>query len=91
MKTLLLLATPAIAAADIQTETLCLNSLGDHPIKMEFKRIYDKENTWAGGYVKYSTSNNAISVTLESSESTPTSESSPDDTTSTWLEIKTEK
>lgn len=82
------LTTPSIAIASIQTETLCLNSFGKKPIKLEFKRIYDNESAWVGGYVKYSTSNKAISIALESSESTPTSDTSPDDTTSTWIEIK---
>ncbi|MFV3308001.1 hypothetical protein ACNFBT_22265 [Pseudomonas sp. NY15181] len=82
------LTIPSAAIASIQTETLCLNSLGDRPVKLEFKRFYETESSWAGGYVKYSTSKNVIPIILKSFESTATSDTSPDDTTSTWLEIK---
>lgn len=87
----LCLIIPSFATASIQTDILCLSSLGEKPIKLEFKRFYETETSWVGGYVKYSTSKEITPIVLELTESTPTSDTSPDDTTSTWLEIKSRK
>ncbi|MDH1013061.1 hypothetical protein N5J43_29790 [Pseudomonas nicosulfuronedens] len=82
---------PSFAFGNISIEIQCFRSFERNEIKLEFRTFYEIESRWSGGYVKYSTSQEAIPIFLMLAKSTPTSDSSPDDTTSKWLEIKNGK
>lgn len=83
-----MLCTSGLALGDIHTEALCLHTLGEKEIQLELRTFYEIESRWSGGYVKYSNSSKPISIVLKGTEENNSTNNSPTNSTSTWVEIE---
>lgn len=86
---LMLLAFPAFAHSEVETEISCFRSQEGKDIKLEFRIYSDQAAKWSGAGVKYGTSKESIPLVLKSTEQEAMSDGRPfqSTATTTWVEV----
>ncbi|WP_256735467.1 hypothetical protein [Pseudomonas sp. dw_612] len=86
---LMLLAFPAFAHSEVETETTCFRSQEGKGIKLELRIYSDQAAKWSGAAVKYATSKESIPLVFKSTEQEESSDGRPfqSSTTTTWVEV----
>ena len=86
---LMLLAFPAFAHSEVETEISCFRSQEGKGIKLEFRIYSDQAAKWSGAGVKYATSKESIPLVYKSTEQEEMSDGRPfqSTTTTTWVEV----
>ncbi len=78
---------PLIAKCEVVTEVLCFSLPEKKSVSFELRTYFDSASKWAGGFVKYSKSNKPISLVVEEIQSEEIDSQSPEQTTTTWVEV----
>ncbi|WP_330220022.1 hypothetical protein [Pseudomonas nunensis] len=84
---LMLLAFPAFAHSEVETEIDCFQSLEGKDIKLEFRIYRDEAAKWSGAGARYGTSKESIPLVFKSTEQEEMSEGRPFQFTTTWVEV----
>lgn len=78
---------PLTAKCEVVTEVLCFSLPEKKSVSFELRTYFDSASKWAGGFVKYSKSNKPISLVVEEIQSEEIDSQSPEQTTTTWVEV----
>lgn len=78
---------PLTAKCEVVAEVLCFSLPEKQSVSFELRTYFDSASKWAGAFVKYSKSNKPISLVVKDVQSEEIDPQSPEQTTTTWVEV----
>lgn len=81
------LALPIAAHADVSSEAFCFTSGGAKPTNFEMHTYYNASVNFSSGFIKYQNSKDMIPLVFADSTTETLSKDTPDEATTTWLEV----
>jgi len=78
---------PMSARCEVVAESLCFSLPDKKSINFEIRTYFDPLTKWSGAFVKYAKSKTPISLVLKDRQSEEIDSQTPEQTTTTWLEV----
>lgn len=82
-----LLNLPMVAHAEVTNETFCFSSGGAKSVDFEMHTYFDSARKFSSGFVKYRNARQLIPLVQFSSNSETLDSNTPEQETTTWIEI----